>query len=51
MQIKTKISYNLDMLCFINIMTADKYYISFHKEMFEKFYPLISNKTKYSGND
>jgi hypothetical protein len=27
-------------------MTADDYYINFHKEMFEKFYPLISDKTK-----
>jgi len=36
----------LDILCFLNIMTANKYYIDFHKELFEKFYPLISEKTK-----
>lgn len=48
MRIKTAISYNLDMLCFLNIMTEDELYVSRHKEMFEKFYPCISDKVKRS---
>lgn len=46
MQIKTGISYNLDMLCFLNIMTGDALYVSRHKESFEKYYPLISDEIK-----
>jgi hypothetical protein len=51
MQIKTEINYNMDILCFINIMTADQYYISFHKDEFDKFYPMISDNTKQNIND
>lgn len=46
MQIKAEISYNLDMLCFINVMTADKLFVERHCEAFDKFYPLISGETK-----
>jgi len=46
MQIKTNICYNMELLCFLNIMTADKYYVNFHKAMFDKFYPKITGKTK-----
>jgi len=46
MRIKANICYNLDVLCFINIMTADKYYVNFHKELFDKYYPLINKDTK-----
>ena len=51
MRIKTKINYNFDILCFLNIMTADKYYIDFHKDLFEKFYPMINGRTKQNIQD
>lgn len=46
MQIRAEISYNLDMLCFLNIMTADELFVERHRSAFEKFYPLISCGTK-----
>jgi len=46
MRIKTKTSYNMDILCFLNVMTADRYYTDFHKDAFEKFYPLVSDGLK-----
>jgi len=46
MRIKTKTSYNMDILCFLNVMTADRYYTDFHKDAFEKFYPLVSDELK-----
>ena len=51
MRIKTNINYSMDMLCFINIMTADQYYVNFHKEGFDKFYPLISDNIKHNIDD
>jgi len=51
MRIKTSICYNFDILCLINIMTADQYYIDFHKDIFEKYYPLISGKIKQNIHD
>ena len=46
MKIKTEISYNLDLLCFLNIMTADDYYVKRHKEAFNKWYPKLSDTIK-----
>ena len=46
MRIKTGISYNLDFLCFLNIMTGDELYVDRHKEIFDKFYPCVSNEIK-----
>lgn len=46
MKVKTAASYNLDLLCFMNIMTANQTFTDPHKESFEKFYPLISDKVK-----
>ena len=46
MKIKTEISYNLDLLCFLNIMTADDYYVKRHKEAFDKWYPKLSDTIK-----
>ena len=48
MQLKTGISYNLDALCFLNIMTQDEMYVSRHKSVYEQFYPLISPEIKQS---
>ena len=50
MKILTNISYNLEILSFVNVMTADKYYINFHEDLFEKYYPMISDKTKKNIN-
>lgn len=46
MKIKTAISYNLDLLCFINVMTGRKFFTDYHKDSFEKFYPAISDNVK-----
>ena len=46
MQIKTATCYNLDLLCFMNTMTANSTFTDPHKESFEKFYPFISDKIK-----
>jgi hypothetical protein len=32
MRIRTAVNYNLDMLCFLNIMTADELYVSRHSD-------------------
>jgi hypothetical protein len=39
-------SYNLDVLCFLNVMTSDEYYVKRHREAYNKFYPLLSPDTK-----
>jgi len=41
MKIKSAISYNLDLLCFLNSMTGNKFIADYHKEAYEKFYPLV----------
>ena len=51
MKIKTKISYNLDLLCFLNIMTADDYYVKRHKEAFNMWHPRLSDTIKVKIND
>ena len=38
--------YNLDLLNFINVLTADKFYVNCHKRAFKKYYPLLTDKTK-----
>jgi hypothetical protein len=48
MRIKTAISYNLDLLCFLNSMTGNKFIAEYHKEAYEKFYPLVSDGIKHS---
>jgi len=46
MKIKTSVCYNLEILCFTNIMTADQYYIKYHNGIFDKYYHFISEKTR-----
>ncbi|MCL2217705.1 MAG: hypothetical protein FWB91_11900 [Defluviitaleaceae bacterium] len=46
MQIKTTINYNLDLICFLNSMTGNKFFSDFHMESAAKFYPLVSQKIK-----
>jgi len=46
MQVKTATNYNLDLLCFMNSMTANPTFTDFHKESFEKFYPAVSDRIK-----
>ena len=46
MKLKTGISYNMDMLCFLNIMTADEFFVKKHKAAFEIWYPQLSEATK-----
>jgi len=38
--------YNLDLLNFLNVLTADKFYVNCHKRAFKKYYPQITDKTK-----
>lgn len=51
MKIEAKASYNLDLLCFINTMTGDDYYIEMNRDVYERFYPLVSGKTKENMQD
>lgn len=46
MKINCKASYNLDVLCFLNALSADDYYVSRHQAAFDYFYPLLSEKIK-----
>ena len=46
MKIKAETSYNLDLLCFMNVLTGRKLFMEHHKESYDKFYPIISNQTK-----
>ncbi|MCL2361042.1 MAG: hypothetical protein FWC73_04410 [Defluviitaleaceae bacterium] len=51
MKLQTGISYNMDMLCFLNIMTGDEFYVTRHKEAFERWYPQLSNTIKTKINE
>ncbi|MCL2344199.1 MAG: hypothetical protein FWC62_09975 [Firmicutes bacterium] len=53
MRIKTAHSYNLDMFCFLNVMTADDCYVRGHPEAFSEWYPRLSAgiKTKAVASD
>ncbi|MCL2190105.1 MAG: hypothetical protein FWC16_14045 [Defluviitaleaceae bacterium] len=51
MQLKTAISYNLDMLCFLNIMNADDLFMDIHKESFDQWHPTLSDEVKANLND
>ncbi len=46
MKINCKISYNLDILCFLNALSSDDYYVSRHKQAYDSFYPLFSHDIK-----
>lgn len=46
MKIKTAQSYNLDVLCFLNVLTADDFYVSRHRQAFDEFYPKLSQANK-----
>ena len=46
MKITTTHSLNFDLLCLLNVMTADKFYTKLHKKEFKKFYPLLSDDIK-----
>ena len=50
MQIKTAANYNLDLLCFLNVMTADEFFTEIHKVPFGKFYPAVNYNTKQRMN-
>ena len=47
MKVKSAISYNLDLLCFLNSLTGNEFIAEFHKEAYEKFYPLVSDGIKH----
>jgi hypothetical protein len=42
MRITAEPSYNLDILCFLNVLTSDEYYVKRHQEAYNKFYPLLN---------
>ena len=44
--IKFRSSYNLDISSFLNVMSADEYYVNFYRDEFERFYPLLSDEIK-----
>jgi hypothetical protein len=46
MMITAKPCYALDVLCFLNVLTADGYYVKRHAEAFNTFYPLLSPGVK-----
>jgi len=46
MRLKTSISYNLDILCLLNTLTADGYYTKRHKEVFDAWYHRLSDAVK-----
>lgn len=46
MKINCKVSYNLDIVCFLNALSSDYYYVSRHKEAYDYFYPLLSKNIK-----
>jgi hypothetical protein len=46
MKINCKVSYNLDVLCFLNALSSNDYYVSRHKEAYDCFYPLLSDDIK-----
>ncbi|MCL2215965.1 MAG: hypothetical protein FWB91_02975 [Defluviitaleaceae bacterium] len=46
MQLLTASCYNLDVICLLNAFTADNYYTSRHKEVFDAWYPRLSEERK-----
>lgn len=46
MKLIVKDCYNLDLFNFLNVLTADKFYVNCHKRAFKKYYPLLTDKTK-----
>ena len=46
MKITTMYNRNLDMLCFLNVATGDKFYTKYHKKEYKQFYPLLSDDIK-----
>ena len=50
MKITTMCNRNLDMLCFLNVATGDKFYTKVHKKEYKRFYPLLSSDIKEKIN-
>ncbi|HEX3076384.1 MAG TPA: hypothetical protein VHQ24_05930, partial [Lachnospiraceae bacterium] len=48
MKIITSNSYNLDLLCFLNVLTNDEYFVSRYREEYDQFYPKLKNETRSS---
>ncbi|HEX3021424.1 MAG TPA: hypothetical protein VHP81_03425 [Lachnospiraceae bacterium] len=48
MKIITSNSYNLDLLCFLNVLTNDEYFVSRYREDYDQFYPKLKNETRSS---
>ena len=46
MKITTMSNLNLDMVCFLNVATGDKFYTKVHKKEYKMFYPLLSDDIK-----
>lgn len=46
MKVLADYSYNLDLLCFLNVLTNDDYYVKRYREEYEQFYPLLRDETK-----
>ncbi|MCL2363999.1 MAG: hypothetical protein FWC71_04980 [Defluviitaleaceae bacterium] len=46
MKLLIGISYNLDVLCLLNIFTADDFYTENHQEVFDAWYPRLSDEIK-----
>ena len=45
-KITTMHNRNMDMLCFLNVATGDKFYTKIHKKEYKQFYPLLSDDIK-----
>lgn len=46
MKLQTESSYNLDVLCLLNTLTGDEYYTKRHDEVFDTWYPQLSEGIK-----
>jgi hypothetical protein len=46
MKIAAMPCYNLDLICFLNALTGDEFYLRYHQEDFDKFYPGLSDEAK-----
>ncbi|MDR2167598.1 MAG: hypothetical protein LBE35_07100, partial [Clostridiales bacterium] len=46
MKIATAGNLNFDSLCFLNVVTRDEFYLDYHREEYERFYPLLSEGVK-----
>ena len=46
MKITASSNLSFDLLCFLNVATEDEFYLEYHREEDEKFYPLLSDKVK-----